>query len=68
MGLIHELDLLRFFDDLQEQAPGLIKVDECELVYNGTLSKTPSDPNLMTNCAVQIYSVITSDVTYGATG
>lgn len=68
MGLIHELDLLRFFDDLQEQAPGLIKVDECELVYHGEISRAVSEPNLTTNCTVQIYSVITSDVTYGATG
>lgn len=68
MGLIHELDLLRFFDDLQDQAPGLIKVDECELVYFGETSRTLSDPNLTTTCTVQIYSVITSDVAYGATG
>ena len=68
MGLIHELDLLRFFDDLQEQAPGLIKVDECDLVYDGEISKAVSEPNLTTNCTVQIYSVITSDVVYGATG
>jgi len=68
MGLIHELDLLRFFDDLQDQAPGLIKVDECELAYFGEASRASSEPNLTTNCTVQIYSVITSDVEYGVTG
>ena len=68
MGLVHELDLLRFFDDLQEQAPGLIKVDECALVFDGDVSKATSESNLTTNCTVQIYSVITSDVANGATG
>lgn len=68
MGLVHELDLLRFFDRLQEQAPGLIKVDECALVFGGAASGESMQPHLTTNCTVQIYSVITSDVTRGASG
>ncbi len=63
LGLLHELDLLRFFDDLQANAPGLIKVDGCELnweVERG--SRVSTDTNLSASCAVQLYSVITSDV------
>jgi hypothetical protein len=61
MGLIHELDLLRFFDELQRQAPGLIKVDQCDLerIADGGVA---DEANLTANCAVQIYSVITTDV------
>ena len=62
MGLIHEIDLLRFFDVLQSQAPGLIKVDRCELANIGDASSSASDPNLSANCEVSIFSVITSDV------
>jgi len=62
MGLVHELDLLRFFDELQKQAPGLIKVDHCELVLTGNGSGAAGEANLSANCAIQIYSVITTDV------
>ncbi|HNP63464.1 MAG TPA: hypothetical protein PKH39_05970 [Woeseiaceae bacterium] len=65
MGLIHEIDLLRFFDVLQSQAPGMIKVDRCELANIGDTSSTPGDPNLSANCEVNIFSVITSDVHSG---
>ncbi len=63
LGLLHEMDLLRFFDELQVNAPGLIKVDGCELnweVESG--SRLNTDANLSASCAVQLYSVITSDV------
>lgn len=69
MGLIHELDLLRFLDELQEQAPGLMKVDQCEVTWladTGPVRSTES--NLAAICAVQIFSVITSDVVREATG
>lgn len=65
MGLIHEIDLLRFFDELQSQAPGLIKVDRCELANIGDTSSAAGDPNLSANCDVSIFSVITSDVNSG---
>tara|TARA_R110002096_G_scaffold130643_5_gene279914 strand:- start:9384 stop:10007 length:624 start_codon:yes stop_codon:yes gene_type:complete len=67
MGLLHEFDLLRFFDVLQSQAPGLIKVDQCEIASLGELSTNASDPNLAANCDVNIFSVITSDVSGGTT-
>lgn len=63
MGLLHELDLLRFFDALQANAPGLIKVDACELAWQGdTGAKATTDINLSATCAIQLFSVITSDV------
>lgn len=67
MGLSHEIDLLRFFDVLQRQAPGLIKVDQCDIASMGELSTNAADPNLAANCDVKIFSVITSDVSGGAT-
>ncbi|MDJ0709954.1 MAG: hypothetical protein QNJ14_06180 [Woeseiaceae bacterium] len=63
LGLLHELDLLRFFDALQVSAPGLIKVDRCELTWDlEPGSRTNTDTNLTATCALQLYSVITSDV------
>jgi len=63
MGLIHELDLLRFFDELQAAAPGLIKVDDCALTWlSDNEAASPADANLSAICSVQIFSVITSDV------
>ena len=63
MGLLHELDLLRFFNTLQENAPGLIKVDACELAWQvETGARTANDVNLSATCSVQLFSVITSDV------
>lgn len=63
LGLLHEMDLLRFFDELQDNAPGLIKVDSCELSWEvETGRRLNTDANLSASCAVQLYSVITSDV------
>ena len=64
MSLVHEIDLLRFFDELQRKAPGLLKVDECALDYIGD-PQSSVDENLTARCAVQIFSLITSDVTGG---
>lgn len=66
MGLVHEVDLLRFFDALQKQAPGLIRVDRCSLEYVGDVDIVAAE-NLTASCAVQIFSVITSDVGGGVT-
>ncbi len=66
MGLVHELDLLRFVDELQNKAPGLIKVDACDLTWQlGEEDKLRAEPNILANCTVEIYSVITSDVAPG---
>lgn len=63
MGLLHELDLLRFFDTLQVNAPGLLKVDKCDLAWQAESgARASTDVNLSATCAVQLYSVITSDV------
>lgn len=63
MGLLHELDLLRFFDELQANAPGLIKVDACELAWQAEAGgSVANDVNLSATCAIQLFSVITSDV------
>ena len=63
MGLLHELDLLRFFDELQAAAPGLIKVDDCALAWLAdTQPASPVEANLSAVCSIQIFSVITSDV------
>ncbi len=61
-GLNHEGDLLRFFDELQQQAPGLIKVDECDLSWQADTSVAlVAGSNLAASCSLQIYSVITSE-------
>ena len=65
MGLVHEIDLLRFFDVLQNQAPGLIKVDRCNLAHIADTGGGAGEPNLFANCEVSIFSVITSDVGSG---
>ncbi len=63
LGLLHEFDLLRFFDALQVNAPGLIKVDGCELTWEVEVGgQLNTDTNLSATCAVQLYSVITTDV------
>ncbi len=63
LGLVHEFDLLRFFDALQANAPGLIKVDQCDLTWLAESDVAQSgEANLSATCAVQVLSVITSDV------
>ena len=63
MGLLHEMDLLRFFDELQAAAPGLIKVDDCALTWLAETDRaSSSEANLSAVCAIQIFSVITTDV------
>ena len=63
MNLVHELDLLKFVDELQQNAPGLIKVDGCDLTWQGESHALPkAAPNIAANCSVAIYSVITADV------
>ena len=63
MGLVHEVDLLRFIDEFQRKAPGLVKVDECELGWlSPQEAPSASEANLSARCAVSIFSVITSDI------
>jgi hypothetical protein len=66
MGLVHELDLLRFVDELQQQANGLIKVDACDMTWQGEPQEpVAAEPNILANCDVQIFSIITADVRSG---
>lgn len=68
IGLVHELDLLRFFDELQNNAPGLIKVDGCDLTWQVDESESiNAEANILASCSILIFSVITSDVVQGAT-
>ncbi|MEO1202951.1 MAG: hypothetical protein AAFX10_09595, partial [Pseudomonadota bacterium] len=63
MGLIHELDLLRFIDELQQNAPGLIKVDGCRMSWQADdRQRLEAAPNIQANCDVNIYSIETADV------
>ena len=62
LNLLHELDLLRFFDELQRRAPGLLAVDGCTLEHIGDVRGAPGEPNLAATCVVEIYSVATADV------
>ena len=63
IGLVHELDLLHFFDELQHNAPGLIKVDRCDLLWQADAdTRLAAAANILASCSIQIFSVITSDV------
>lgn len=65
-GLVHELDLLRFIDELQRKAPGLIKVDRCDLAWQAERSERLSvAANILADCSLLIFSVVTSDVSAG---
>ena len=65
MALVHELDLVRFVDELQREAPGLIRIPRCGLVWQNE-PDAPLRPvtNIQASCAVEIFSVITSDVRF----
>ncbi len=63
IGLVHELDLLHFFDELQSHAPGLIQVDRCNLAsQSGENDELTAQANIRASCSIRIFSVITSDV------
>ncbi len=63
MGLVHELDLLRFVDGLQRSAPGLMRVQGCRLDWQQQPDVSLKvEANLQASCSVEIFSVITSDV------
>jgi len=67
LGLVHEVDLLRFFIRLEQEAPGLMKVDKCSLTRQpGAAQKRAADTNISANCSMIMYSVITSDISFAA--
>lgn len=63
IGLVHELDLLRIVDELQQKAPGLIRVEHCSLAWQGGgEEKAAVAANILASCALQIFSLVTADV------
>ena len=63
IGLLHEIDLLRLFDALQTRAPGLVKADRCSLLRQAEQgARTSSDPNIVANCSLAMFSIVTPDV------
>lgn len=69
LGLVHELDLLRFFSRLADEAPGLMKVDGCELARQAdSVSRLLAETNILANCSVIIFSVMTSDISQAERG
>jgi hypothetical protein len=63
IGLLHELDLLHFVDALQRRAPGLIRVDHCELKWQAAGTENLGiGANIHALCSLQIFSLLTSDV------
>lgn len=63
IGLVHELDLLQFVAELQNKAPGLIRVDGCSLAWQAASGEQLNvAANIQAVCALQIYSLVTSDV------
>jgi len=63
LGLVHELDMLRFFERLEIEAPGLMKVDRCDMSLQGLQGQElVADTNIVASCSLMIFSVITSDI------
>ena len=63
IGLVHELDLLRFFGRLEREAPGLMKIDRCEMTRSTTApQELAAETNIVANCSLMMFSVITSDI------
>lgn len=63
VGLIHEMDLLRLFSELQSTAPGLLSVDRCRLDRRSENAELQAvDANVIASCSVNLFSIVTSDV------
>jgi len=63
IGLVHELDLLRFFQRLESEAPGIMKVDQCDIArQQGSEQKLVAETNLVASCSLMMFSVVTSDI------
>lgn len=62
--LLHELDLLRFFDALRSQNNGLFHLDSCALRRTETTGVIRYQPNITANCQLT-WITATPDVTSG---
>jgi len=63
LGLVHEVDLLRFFDRLENEAPGLMKIDRCAMSRQGLGDQgLVAETNITARCSLMIFSVLTSDI------
>lgn len=63
IGLLHELDLLRFVDAVRSRAPGLVSVDRCALERQGEAETISAvEANILAVCSFNIFSAVTSDV------
>ena len=69
IGIVHELDFLRFFEKLRAEIPGILKVDRCNMSRTGDAGgKATTDVNISVDCALMLYSVITSDTDAAGAG
>jgi hypothetical protein len=62
--LLHELDLLRFFDALRTQNNGLFHLDQCALRRTEMTAAIRYQPNITANCQLT-WITATPDVTTG---
>jgi hypothetical protein len=54
LPLLHEGDLLTFLNDLQQRAPALVQVRQCEIVrLTGRPDRQSGDPNLDARCRLR---------------
>lgn len=54
LPLLHEGDLLTFLNDLQQRAPALVQVKQCEIVrLTGRPDRQSGDPNLDARCRLR---------------
>lgn len=67
IGLLHELDLLRFFDKFQNGAPGIMKVDECAMMRQGGAGAETKEARITATCKLSVFSVVTSDISASGT-
>ena len=58
LGLLHEGDLLRFFQELDQRATGLYSVSDCSIRRAGpSFQADPTKSNLNAACTLQWYTV-----------
>lgn len=69
VDLVHEGDLLRVFDRLQQRAPGLLRIQGCTLSRRSRNEDLQSvDANIVASCDLDMFSVVTADVTTARVG